>query len=237
MRTWQPIVNQQRSWFAEPNCVPRFCEQISPRARGWGVVRHMQWSVSICLKQSGNWTYQTLDIAHTIFWSLSMILTMNSKYFPNQQLLLREGVTAFWYISYINLVMQIMRCRAPAHLSVPRPKVTSTACSRPLSPMRLWDVEATFFLDSRRWRWGWNPYALAAPLPPRRFLVLISDTDRIEPMTMVWLRSIIKSNDPISSGTCEVPACSIVLLETGLSANSLAFRSSYAPLSVSDRRL
>jgi hypothetical protein len=49
--------------------------------------------------------------------------------------------------------------------------------SWPCWSIGLWDVEAPTFSrkSPQRWRWGWQPYASAGrPLPPARFVVLIS---------------------------------------------------------------
>jgi hypothetical protein len=53
----------------------------------------------------------------------------------------------------------------------------SYPCNKPWRPIGLWDVEAPTFSrqSAHRWRRGCQPYAPAGrPLPPGRFLVLIS---------------------------------------------------------------
>jgi hypothetical protein len=66
-------------------------------------------------------------------------------------------------------------------------------CNRPWRPIGLWDVEApTFFRKSaHRWLWGCHPYAMAgSPLPPRRFLVLISVRGWVGPRDIALLQGL-----------------------------------------------
>jgi hypothetical protein len=48
--------------------------------------------------------------------------------------------------------------------------------NRPWRPIGLWDHEVPTFSrqSTYRWRWGCQPYAPDTPLPPGRFLVLVS---------------------------------------------------------------
>jgi hypothetical protein len=72
-------------------------------------------------------------------------------------------------------------------------------------PIALWDVEAPIFSrqSAHRWRWGCQPYALAALYPQKEssYLFLL-EAGRI--------KSIEKSNDLIGNRTRDLPACSIV---------------------------
>jgi hypothetical protein len=80
-------------------------------------------------------------------------------------------------------------------------------CNRPWRPIGLWDVEApTFSRQSlHRWRWGCEPYVPAGrPLPPGRFLVLISVRGWVEPRghsATGRIRSIEKYSDLIRNRT------------------------------------
>jgi hypothetical protein len=59
------------------------------------------------------------------------------------------------------------------------------------------------------------------PLPPGRFLVLISVRGRIDPQghsAAGRIRSIEKFNDLIGNRTCNFPACSIVPQPTALAS-------------------
>jgi hypothetical protein len=48
------------------------------------------------------------------------------------------------------------------------------------------------------------------PLPPGRFLVLISLRGWVDPSAAGSIRAIKKFNDLIGNQTCDIPACSIV---------------------------
>jgi hypothetical protein len=70
------------------------------------------------------------------------------------------------------------------------------------------------FLDNRITDGG-EAVSLTAgcPLPPGRFLVLISARGWVDPRTIVWLeglRKLKKSNDHNGNRTRDLPACSIV---------------------------
>jgi hypothetical protein len=78
-------------------------------------------------------------------------------------------------------------------------KVKSYPCSRPWRPIGLWDVEAPTFSrqSAHRWQWGCQTRA-GHPLPPGRFLVLISVRGWVNPRThsvSARIRALEKSND------------------------------------------
>jgi hypothetical protein len=96
------------------------------------------------------------------------------------------------------------------------------ACNRPWRPIGLWDVEAPTFStqSAHRWRWGCQPSAPAGrPLPPERFLVLISVKRLSRPQgysAAGRIRSAEKSSGLIGNWTRDLPAYSIVPQPTTL---------------------
>jgi hypothetical protein len=63
--------------------------------------------------------------------------------------------------------------------------------------------DSTFSRQSAcRWRWGCQPYAPAAlyPPPPRRFMVLIFVTGRVDPRNIVRLKGLGQLKNPMTSG-------------------------------------
>jgi hypothetical protein len=78
-------------------------------------------------------------------------------------------------------------------------------CNRPPRPIGMWDVEAPTFSrqSTHRWRWGCQPYAPAALLPPGRFLLHISVRDWVEPWTIVRLEGLGQLKPPMTSSGIE----------------------------------
>jgi hypothetical protein len=71
-------------------------------------------------------------------------------------------------------------------------------CNRPWRPMWLWDVEVPI------WWWGCQPYAPAGrPLPPGRFLVLISVRGCVDPRAIVRLKALGQLKNPITLSEIE----------------------------------
>jgi hypothetical protein len=97
------------------------------------------------------------------------------------------------------------------------------SCNRPWRPVELRDVEVPIF--SRRsacgWRWGCQPYALAALYPtlPWRFLVVISVRGWVDPRAKVRPEGLGKSknsSDFIGNQTHDPSAFSQCLVQTTL---------------------
>jgi hypothetical protein len=74
--------------------------------------------------------------------------------------------------------------------------------SRAWRPTWLWGVEAlTFSIQSaHRWRWSWEPYAIAALYLQGWFLVLNTLTGWVDPRTIVRLEGLELKNPITSSG-------------------------------------
>jgi hypothetical protein len=79
-------------------------------------------------------------------------------------------------------------------------------CNTPWRPIGLWDVEAAIFSRqmARRWRWTRQPYApTARPLPPGRFLVLISVRGWVDLRVIVQLEGLGHLKNPVTSSGIE----------------------------------
>jgi hypothetical protein len=79
-------------------------------------------------------------------------------------------------------------------------------CNRQWRPVGLWNGETPTFSrhSDHRWRWGCQPYAPAdSPLPPGRFLVLISVRGSIDPWAIVRLEGLGQLKNPIISSGIE----------------------------------
>jgi hypothetical protein len=82
-------------------------------------------------------------------------------------------------------------------------------CNSPWRSIGLWDVEAPVFSrqSAHRWRRGCQSYAPAGrPLPPGRFLVLISVKRRVDPRSIVRLEGLGQLKIPMTSSGLEPAA-------------------------------
>jgi hypothetical protein len=95
-------------------------------------------------------------------------------------------------------------------------KERSYLCNRLWRLIGLWDVKARTISrqSAHRWRWGCQPYALAA-FTPGRFLVLISVKSLSRPQghsATGRTRSILKPNDLIGNRFRNLLACMLNIL-------------------------
>jgi hypothetical protein len=84
------------------------------------------------------------------------------------------------------------------------PKISiNYSCNGLWRPIGLWVVEAPTFSrkSAHRWQWGCQPYVpVGHPLPPRRYLVLISVRGWVDPRAIMRLQELCPLKNPMTSG-------------------------------------